>query len=233
MARLPRIAPVDIPVHIIQRGNNRQICFVADEDYGAYLGWLEEYSDKYKVDVHAWVMMTNHVHLLCTPRREEALSPMMQSLGRRYVRYFNSEYRRSGTLWEGRYKSCLVQKARYLLEVYRYIELNPVRAEMVAAPGEYCWSSYKVNALGNASKLCTPHPDYLALGSDPKARLKNYRKLFAGHIDGKLLEEIRANTNKGLACGNDKFKQEIETLTGRRVKTMKRGRPLGWRKDNV
>jgi putative transposase len=175
-------------------------------------------------------MMTNHVHLLCTPRQVGSLSLMMQALGRRYVRYFNSEYQRSGTLWEGRYKSCLVQEDRYMLEVYRYIELNPVRAEMVTDPGEYRWSSYQINVLAKASDLCTPHPEYLELGADPIERRKNYRTLFSRHFDGKLLEEIRANTNKGLAFGTDRFKKEIETLTGRRVKAKKRGRPLGWRK---
>ncbi|MCF8057420.1 MAG: transposase, partial [Desulfocapsa sp.] len=194
MARLQRITPVDIPVHIIQRGNNRQACFVSDEDHLAYAGWLKEYSRKYKVDIHAWVMMANHVHLLCTPRKEGGISQLMQSLGRRYVQYFNFEYRRSGTLWEGRFKSCLVQAEHYLLEVYRYIELNPVRAEMVADPGEYRWSSYQVNALGKVSELCTPHEEYLSLGKDLSTRQKNYRNLFSHHIDGKLVEEIRDNT---------------------------------------
>jgi putative transposase len=230
MARLPRISPVDVPVHIIQRGNNRQVCFAAEEDYGTYIGWLSEYAKKHMVDVHAWVMMSNHVHLLCTPRRGGALSLMMQSLGRRYVRYFNHEYQRSGTLWEGRYKSCLIQEELYLLEVYRYIELNPVRAEMVVAPGDYRWSSYQVNALGCRSGLCTPHSVYLALGVDAGERRKNYRALFERHVEGELLTEIRANTNKGLVLGNDRFKEEIETLTGRRVKAKKRGRPVGWRK---
>ena len=231
MARLPRISPVGVPVHIIQRGNNRQVCFVSNEDHGAYANWLKEYSEKYKVDIHAWVMMTNHVHLLCTPRQEEAVSRMMQALGRRYVRYFNFEYQRSGTLWEGRYKSCLVQEERYLLEVYRYIELNPVRAEMVTDPGEYRWSSYQINALGKVSNLCTPHPEYLELGLEPLECRKNYHALFVHRVDGELLEEIRANTNKGLAVGHDRFKDEIELLTGRRVKEKKRGRPLGWRKE--
>lgn len=233
MARLPRISPVDVPVHIIQRGNNRQVCFVTEEDRGAFTGWLTEYSKKYKVDVHAWVMMSNHVHLLCTPRHEGALSSMIQSLGRSYVRYFNKEYQRSGTLWEGRYKSCLIQTERYLLEVYRYIELNPVRAGLVTDPGEYDWSSYQANALGMGSDLRIPHLEYLALGGDSEERQRNYRTLFTLHADGDLLEEIRANTNKGLALGNDRFKADIETTTGRRVKAKKRGRPLGWRKDKV
>lgn len=230
MARLPRISPPGVPIHIIQRGNNRQVCFVSDEDHSAYVGWLKEYSKKYQVDIHAWVMMTNHVHLLCTPRQAGAVSRMMQSVGRRYVRYFNFEYKRSGTLWEGRYKSCLIQEEYYLLEVYRYIELNPVRAKMVTDPGEYRWSSFQINALGKSSELCTPHPDYLALGSDASSRQENYRALFTRHIDGELLKEIRENTNKGMVVGNDRFREEIESLTGRRVKSKKRGRPLGWRK---
>lgn len=233
MARLPRISPAGIPVHVIQRGNNRQACFVSDEDHRAYVGWLKEYSKKYEVDIHAWVMMTNHVHLLCTPRQEGALSRMMQSQGRRYVRYFNFEYRRSGTLWEGRYRSCLIQEERYLLEVYRYIELNPVRAEMVTNPGEYRWSSYQINGLGKVSSLCTPHLEYLSLGMEPLERQKNYRALFTHHVDDVLLEEIRTNTNKGMAVGNDRFKEEIEALTGRRVRAKKRGRPSGWRKTKI
>ena len=233
MARLPRVSPVDVPVHIIQRGNNRQVCFVAEEDYGAYTGWLKEYSKKYKVDIHAWVMMTNHVHLLCTPLRSGAVSQMMQSLGRSYVRYFNYEHKRSGTLWEGRYKSCLIQEGRYLLEVYRYIELNPVRAGMVRNPGEYRWSSYQCNALDAASGLCTPHSEYLALGKDPAECKNNYRSLFSQHVEGELLTEIRTKTNKGLALGNERFKEEIELLTGMRVREKKRGRPVGWRKEKI
>lgn len=230
MARLQRISPIGIPVHVMQRGNNRQACFVSDEDHGAYAGWLKEYSLTYRVDLHSWVMMTNHVHLLCTPRMEGGVSKMMQALGRRYVQYFNFEYRRSGTLWEGRFKSCLIQEERYLLEVYKYIELNPVRAEMVADPGEYRWSSYQINGLGKVSTLCTPHKEYLSLAKEPSERQKSYRELFVHHVDGKLLEEIRTNTHKGMAVGNDRFKEEIEALSGRRLKPKKRGRRVGWRK---
>ena len=233
MARLPRITPIDLPVHVIQRGNNRQDCFVSDEDHGAYAGWLKEYSKKYRVDIHAWVMMTNHVHLLCTPRQAGGISKMMQSLGRRYVQYFNFEYDRSGTLWEGRFKSCLVQAERYLLEVHRYIELNPVRAGMVTDPGEYRWSSYQVNALGRVSELCTPHQEYLSLDEEPSSRQSMYRELFTYHVEGELLEEIRDNTCKGMAVGSNRFKEEIGALTGRRLKNKKRGRPVGWRKERV
>ena len=232
MARLSRISPVDIPVHLIQRGNNRQLCFDADADYTAYLGWLTDYAKRCHVDIHAWVLMANHVHLLCTPRIEGALSRMMQSMGRSYVRYFNRQYERSGTLWEGRYKSCLIQDDRHLLEVYRYIELNPLRAGMVTEPGEYRWSSYQTNALGQPSALCTPHPTYLALGADDLERQQQYRVLCDRYVDDEELEAIRASTNKGLALGDDDFKAAIEARTGRRVVAKKRGRPVGWRKSS-
>lgn len=230
MARLPRIAPAGIPVHVIQRGNNRQTCFKETEDFSAYAGWLKEYSQKHKVDIHAWVFMTNHVHLLCTPLEDGAVSMLMQSLGRRYVRYFNYRYQRTGTLWEGRFKSCLVQTELYLLQVYRYIELNPVRAGMAKDPGEYRWSSFQINALGKKSDLCTPHSEYLGLGGTKEEQLKNYRALFDNHLEDRLLKEIRVGTNKGLAIGHDRFKEQIEKSTGRKMKPGKVGRPVGWRK---
>ena len=134
MARLPRITPVGVPVHLIQRGNNRQVCYGSDEDQSAYADWLKIYSRKHEVDIHAWVLMTNHVHLLCTPQQPDGIGRMMQSLGRSYVRYFNFQYQRTGTLWEGRYKSCLVQTERYLLEVYRYTEVSPNLIVFLALP---------------------------------------------------------------------------------------------------
>jgi putative transposase len=152
------------------------------------------------------------------PGRPGGISKMMQSLGRRYVQYFNFEYDRSGTLWEGRFKSCLVQAERYLLEVHRYIELNQVRAGMVTDPGEYRWSSYQVNALGRVSELCTPHQEYLSLDEEPSFRQRRYRELFTYHVDGELLEEIRDNTCKGMAVGSNRFKEKIEAFTGRRLK---------------
>ncbi|MCW8965815.1 MAG: transposase [Candidatus Pacearchaeota archaeon] len=225
MARLPRIGPLGIPQHIIQRGNNRQVCFAGEQDMGVYAHYLEEYAQQFSVAIHAWVFMTNHVHLLATPYDHEAVSKMMQALGRRYVRYFNREYRRSGTLWEGRFKSSLVQSEVYLLQCQRYIELNPVRANMVSDPAEYVWSSYQSNALGKKIALYTPHEEYLKLGKTDEQRQKAYRSLFYSHVEDGLIEDIRSAVNKSMAFGNDRFKQEIEALCGRRIRPAKMGRP--------
>ncbi len=223
MARLPRICLPGIPQHIIQRGNNRQACFASDEDFAAYAHWLNEYASEFRVEVHAWVFMTNHVHLLATPALEDGISQMMQAIGRRYVRYFNYAYRRSGTLWEGRFKSCVVEAENYLLLCQRYIELNPVRAGMVEAPSDYVWSSYRSNGLGKPSALWKPHDIYMRLGDTAMERASAYRELFKGQIDEEMLSKLRQTSNQGMALGSDKFKQEIERLAGRRVETLKRG----------
>lgn len=197
----------------------------------AYVGWLKTYSTKYKVSVHAWVLMTNHVHLLCTPSSTDGISQVMQSLGRMHVMYFNRSYKRTGTLWEGRFKSCLVQEETYLMQVYRYIEMNPVRASMVNELADYIWSSYQCNALGKKNDLLTLHSIYTRRGTTKQARQLAYRVLFTHQIEDKLLEDIRQATNKGLALGNDDFFAEVESLAGRRVIERKRGRPVGWRKN--
>lgn len=228
MARLPRICPIGIPQHVIQRGNNRQACFADERDFAAYADWLKEAARKFGVAVHAWVFMTNHVHLLMTPTVAGSVSRMMQTLGRRYVRYFNHTYRRTGTLWEGRFRSCLVEADTYLLTCQRYIELNPVRAGMVARPSDYHWSSFHANALGIASRLWTPHRTYLGLGGDALERAQAYLGLFDTPLGEQSAVEIRAATNMGLALGNDRFKEEIERLTGRRLNTLKPGpKPTG------
>ena len=149
----------------------------------------------------------------------------MQSVGRRYVRYFNREYRRSGTLWEGRFKSSLVQSETYLLQCQRYIELNPVRAGMVSDPAHYIWSSYQCHSLGKAIKMSTPHEEYLALGNTDSIRQSVYRSLFPAHVDDELIKDIRVAVNKGLALGGERFKAEMERLTNRRVRPAKMGRP--------
>ncbi|MFT5117987.1 MAG: putative transposase [Kiritimatiellia bacterium] len=233
MARLPRFCPSGLPQHIIQRGNNRSICFADDQDFAAYAHWLCEYSIKFKVDIHAWVFMTNHVHLLATPSTDDGISLMMQALGRRYVQYFNFTYQRSGTLWEGRYKSSAVDTENYLLICYRYIELNPVRASMVNDPADYIWSSYRCNALGVESLLCTPHEEYVSLGKTADDRHQCYRELFSSHIDGELLSDVREALNKGLALGSERFRDEVEALYGRRVKPAKMGRPKSIRESCI
>jgi len=223
MARLPRIGLPDIPQHIIQRGNNRQACFGSDEDFAAYAHWLEEYARKFQVAIHAWVFMTNHTHLLVTPETEDGISRLMQALGRHYVRYFNYTYKRTGTLWEGRFKSCVIDAENYLLICQRYIELNPVRAGMVEAPGDYAWSSFRSNGLGQPAKFWTPHFVYRQLGKTVADRSSTYCELFRGQLDATILKQIRQATNQGMALGNNRFKQEVARLTGRRVVALKRG----------
>jgi len=201
------------------------VCFASEQDFSAYANWLKEYSQQFSVAIHAWVFMTNHVHLLATPDNKDSIPLMMQSVGRRYVRYFNYTYRRSGTLWEGRYKSSLVQAEDYLLLCQRYIELNPVRAGMVGDPSDYAWSSYRCNGMGIESDIYTPHEEYLLLGKSKNQRLQAYRSLFKAHVESELLEEIRNSVNGGLALGKERFKDEIEALYGRRVRPAKMGRP--------
>lgn len=225
MSRRPRLCPAGIAQHVVQRGNNRQACFVADADFRAYLEWLAEAARASAVAVHAYVLMTNHVHLLVTPEADQAVSGMMQTLGRRYVRYFNHCYQRTGTLWEGRYKSALVQDHRYFLACARYIELNPVRAGMVEQPGDYSWSSFRSNAGGESSDLLTPHDEYKALGGNAEARCRAYRALFDQAVDPTTCRTIRSAVQSNLVLGNDRFKDELEALTQRRVRPAKRGRP--------
>lgn len=223
MARLPRLNLPNIPQHVVQRGNNHQACFFAEQDYLVYLDKLKEYSKKYQVAVHAYVLMTNHVHLLMTPTTEKGVSQLMQSLGRYYVRYVNQTYHRSGTLWEGRYKSTLVNSEQYFLLVSRYIELNPVRAAMVNHPAEYPWSSFQGNALDKNIELLTSHYLYLALGNKALERKKAYQALFSAHIDELALQEIREATNKAWVLGDTRFKQQIEKDTGRRASHLGKG----------
>jgi putative transposase len=229
MARRRRIGPKGVTQHVVQRGNNRKVCFKSEQDFIVYASWLNDYSKKYKVAVHAWVFMSNHVHLLCTPMSNNlGVSQMMQALGRQYVRYFNDTYKQTGTLWEGRFKSSLVCTSSYLLNVYRYIELNPVRANMVKKPSEYKWSSYHHNALGRLSELCTPHSIYLQLGVSPSERMLIYRSLFdAEALSQTMIDKIRNCANKELVLGNDEFKSKIEAMLGEKLKTGKIGRPLG------
>jgi putative transposase len=209
--------------HVVQRGNNRQVSFFIEEDYAVYLDKLKDYSKKYKVGVHAYVLMTNHVHLLMTPETGNGISELMQSLGRFYVRYINQTHTRTGTLWEGRYKSSLVDSEHYFLLVSRYIEMNPVRANMVVHPAEYPWSSYHTDALEKEIKLITPHPTYLSLGSDNGKRKSAYQALFNEQIPHLSIKEIRDATNKAWVLGNNRFKQQIEQQVGRPITVLSHG----------
>lgn len=225
MPRRPRLALQGVPLHLIQRGNNRQACFFADEDYRFYLDWLYEHAGKTGCRVHAYVLMTNHVHLLISADKTDAPGALMKALGQRYVQYVNRVYRRSGTLWEGRFRSCPIQEEAYLLACQRYIELNPVRAGMVGHPGEYRWSSYRANAQGEVSPLIRPHGLYDALGLDVVERQAAYWALFRYELEPGLVDQIRQATNGNFVLGSERFAAEVAAAIGRRVVPGKSGRP--------
>lgn len=225
MPRRPRVHIANIPLHIVQRGHNRDACFFAEDDYLAYREWLGEALKTSGCTLHAYVLMTNHVHLLITPPSSEAVSRLMISLGRRYVHYVNRTYRRTGTLWDSRYKSSLIQEEHYLLLCQRYIELNPVRAAMVDDPSHYRWSSYRANGLGQRDDLLTPHQVYLDLDKNPAARLANYRALFRPELEEDAIGDIRLALNQGQPLGNSRFISSIEQATGQRREVKPRGRP--------
>jgi len=225
MPRRARLILPDVTVHVIQRGNNRQACFYQETDYRNYLEWLHEYAIECNCRVHAYVLMTNHAHLLTTPTHADSLGAMMKRLGQRYVQYVNRTYKRSGTLWEGRYKSCLASEEAYVLGCYRYIELNPVRAGMVRHPAEYRWSSYRANAQGEKNSVITPHELYMALDRDLARRIAAYRELFRHQLEPGLVDEIRQATNGNFVIGSERFQRQIEHTLGRRATRGKPGRP--------
>ena len=225
MARRPRIHLDGVPLHLVQRGHNREPCFFGEEDYHAYLHWLGQALSKERCALHAYVLMTNHVHLLVTPERAESIPRLIIALGRRYVQYINTTYRRTGTLWDSRYKSSLIQAESYLLRCQRYIELNPVRAGMVDDPAHYRWSSYRHNALGQANRYLVPHPLYLELGRDDKTRQAAYRSLFRAELDQEAISDIRLALNQNQPLGNSRFYAKIEAMTGQRREPRPRGRP--------
>ena len=225
MPRPIRLKIPGVPQHITQRGNNRQACFYTDEDYRLYLDLLDSACRVHDCCLHAYVLMTNHVHLLITPSEPESVSRVMQDLCRDFVRTINKSYRRTGTLWEGRFKSSLVDTSRYCLTCYRYIELNPVRAGMVRHPGDYPWSSYGYNALGKPDKPVTPHDCWLLLGEDDTARREAYRGLLRDTLDQLDVEHIPHCINTGLPTGNDRFRREIEKTLSIRLGQGQRGRP--------
>ena len=225
MPRRARLFLPGIPMHVIQRGNNRQACFLGDEDYRRYLEWLELAALDQCCRVHAYVLMTNHVHLLLSTDQAQGVGGMMKALGQRYAQRFNRVHARTGTLWEGRYRSCLVQDDLYMLSCMRYIELNPVRAGIVDHPGAHRWSSYRGNAQGEQDRLISQHPVYSALGADGPARAEGYRALFERTLDPGAVNETRAATNGNYALGNRRFAARISDALSRRVTPGKAGRP--------
>lgn len=225
MPRKQRFYLPDVPVHIVQRGHSREPVFFENDDYTAYLGWLGEAADRYGCVLHAYVLMTNHVHILATPETEKSISLMMQYIGRRYVPYINHSYGTSGSIWEGRYKASMIHDEEYLLTTMRYIELNPVRADMVKTPRSYRWSSYRANALGEENPLITPHALFMKLGRSQAARQDAYKALFKAHMDAETLSDIRAAWQTGTPLGNDFFREKIEAKLKIKVGYSKRGRP--------
>ena len=223
MPRKPRIVIPGQPQHVIIRGVNREPVFYGEADYQYYLRRLNEALIKHDGVLHAYVLMTNHVHLLVTPINKTSIAKTIQTLGRYYVQYFNYTYGRTGTLWEGRYKASLVDTEHYLLTCYRYIELNPVRAQMVEHPVDYPWSSYRHNALGQTNLMITPHEKYQGLGRDSEQRQAAYRALFKAHISERQLEEIRDTANKEWVLGSEYFKEKISQKLRRRVTPLARG----------
>jgi putative transposase len=231
MARMGRYFVVDQPLHVIQRGNNRQAIFFEDRDYGLYHEWLAYAAREHGCAVHAYVLMTNHVHLLVTPSDAESLPRMMQSLGRRYVRMINARYRRTGTLWEGRFKAAPLDSDAYFFSCCRYIELDPVRARMVQGPEDYPYSSYRANAQGEADALIRRHLLFARLGPNAQVQQEAYRALFREKMDEGFIENLRAATNGGWAVGDDRFKKEIAEAAKRRTEPLPKGRPSEPKRD--
>jgi putative transposase len=224
MARKARFALPGVPQHVIQRGNNREPTFYAEQDYERYLETMHDAAVQNQTAIHAYVLMTNHVHILVTPGTKYSISHLMQDIGRKYVRYVNRTYRRTGTLWEGRYKASLIDSEVYLLTCMRYIEMNPVRANMVTHPGDYGWSSYRRNASGESAWV-ESHPIYDSLGSNKDERQAAYRNLFRMELEPGQIHDIRAALNQELVLGRDDFKDKIEQMTQRQTRPGRNGRP--------
>ena len=226
MPRKARFYLPGVPVHAVQRGHSRQAVFFDDADYEVYLHWLRVAALRCDCRVHAYALMTNHIHLLLTPQAEDSLARLMQYLGRRYVPYINHKYCRSGTLWEGRYKASLVLQEAYLFRCYHYIELNPVRAGMVSEPGGYRWSSHAANARARPDPVVSPHPLYLALGRTSMERCRYYRSLFPKQLEPAQLGLIRTALQSGTPLGDDRFRCKVEIRLGSSTGYARRGRPV-------
>lgn len=225
MARLPRLIVPNQPHHIIQRGTDGTTTFRDDQDFRVFLHWLREGAAEYKVAIHAYVLMSNHIHLLASPADAEGMAKMMQWIGRHYVPYFNKRYSRIGTLWQGRYRTSVIDTERYFMACSRYIELNPVRAGLCHAPEEYAWSSYRHHVGLQPDTLITDHALYWSLGNTPFEREANYRKMVQETVSNAETEMLKSVLMRGWALGSEHFKQELARQVQRRVSPAKRGRP--------
>jgi putative transposase len=215
----------EVAVHVIQRGNNRVACFPDQNDYRYYLEQLNRLAALHGCAVHAYCLMPNHVHLLMTPQFPDSCARFMRRVGQLQAQHINLKYERTGSLWEGRFKSSLVQSQSYVLACYRYIELNPVRARLVSKPTDYRWSSFMANAAGIPDPLISPHAEYLALGRSHSSRLKAYAEMVGGSTASEQEDEIRHAIRGGFALGDSKFQQALSTQLGRRVTPGQAGRP--------
>jgi putative transposase len=227
MPRKTRMYIPGVPAHIVQRGNNRQACFFSDADYLYYQKVLGEGLRRYGADLHAYCLMGNHVHLLITPNYEDSISRVIQHLGRQYVQYINRNQLRSGTLWEGRHKGSVIDAEPYLLNCYRYIELNPVRASIVACPEQYRWTSYHYNALGKKDPLITEHPIYQQLGVFHSDKRDYYGQLVQLALDKQVMLNIGECLSANRVLGGARFRQRVEADLGRRFNNGALGRPTG------
>ena len=226
---MPRRARMYIPgyaYHLVQRGNNRKACFFEEENYRVYLGYMSEVMPRYGISLHAYCLMTNHIHLLITPEHEDSISNLMKVVCSRYGQYINKKYSRTGTLWEGRHKSSAIDAESYLLKCYRYIELNPVAAKMVKRPDEYKWTSYHYHAWGDQNPLISANEFYMDLGQNKKQRCSKYRELFKEALSLEDIHAIRQMAHYSMPLGPDAFIEQIERKTGRRIGFARRGRPF-------
>jgi putative transposase len=225
MARLPRYTIINQPQHIIQRSRSGQSLFFEEQDYQYYHDCLEAAAFNYRLKVHAYALLPGQVHILASPGNTDSIARTVQSIGRNYVQYYNESYSGAGTLWEGRYRATVIDDKPYLLTCSRYIELSPVRAELVANPRDYRWSSYAHNALGQVDEMISPHREYLQLGRDDRERAKAYRSLFKQKISDDTVWQITESTLKGWALGDSKFAARMEKISGRRATQLPKGRP--------
>ncbi|CAJ0799449.1 hypothetical protein LMG7141_03677 [Ralstonia condita] len=225
MARLPRLSPVDVPVHVLQRGNNRQTVFRTDEDYVFYLDTLRMAAREHDFAIHAFALMPNHVHLVGTPKAPDSLSRTLQAVGRRYTRYFNAAAERSGTLWEGRFRSTVLDPSEWVLPMQLYVESNAVRAGLAATPEEDRWSTYRHHAGIQSIPWVSDHYCYWRLGNTPFERQSRYRALWHEGLGPDQLTQIRQHVHSGWPLGGEAFLATLARMGGRRVAPLPKGRP--------